>query len=933
MTLILLSFLTFLTVVLAASSSVFVLHSLEKQLVQVARLGQPYSWTFSTETFSSTDGTLLYTTSVLPSWLSFDPTTRTFQGTPTTNDEGYPEITVTAHGLTSSASSKFTICVTRSSPPVLHLSLVDQFQPNRPSLSSVYFLRPNSAFASQNPTLRVSRTSSFSIGIESNTFAAQNGDVYYELRMANGLAIPEYLSFSSETVTLNGDIPDDLPQPLILPLHLHASDQEGYTATILPFDIAVADHELSLATNNLPTINITTDTDFLLSLLSPVDFMGVMVDDDPIQPANISSLELDVSDHSSWLRYDIPSRTLSGHPPNNITERPLLPVVLTTNFNQTVRTQVPLALVASYFIMSELPSLHISQGDNIQFDLRQWFSPLTADLGHDQTNVAASFEPISIANWLRFDSLSNLLTGNVPEDVQFPAGYATVTFTAYSHITHSTSHTVLDIYTADTGNTQSLAPASPGGLSNDAHKRLVMALVITFGSLGSMCLFAGIFAIARRWARVKDTAILGEEGRHALSEKDRRWYGLTLSPGGTRIVETKPLSPQMGMRRSPRNPSPLGLGLERMPERGRLYSGPNGETASPGVMSKKEFMARIKETVRQVSGKYSRKNRIPSDDRPVIGKPILVASSKTNDQGGGIAQNSSSNPFEEAAPPSRPGSTFLSGSPSASTAQHSIPRRRQDFVPPRNPAQVHFNDGLLVRQVSAGSVGANSFLSGKSGLSGDSYAEAPMGPPTRPRLVPFTSSRIPVPQAHVPEGNKFSGNRITSQRANVCESDSNDEAVDTVKSSGSGDDLAMGMHYVRSLGTDQLTVEGRPASGSSPALSNVRSSFASLESSQLGNESITMKALVRVGERFKFRVPIRTAVNLPKAKGYYAKLLSGQPLPPFIRADLSGIKAKGALELSGIATFRDVGERTVGVYAEKDELCVATVLIEVVGKR
>ena len=57
-----------------------------------------------------------------------------------------------------------------------------------------------------------------------------------------------------------------------------------------------------------------------------------------------------------------------------------------------------------------------------------------------------------------------------------------------------------------------------------------------------------------------------------------------------------------------------------------------------------------------------------------------------------------------------------------------------------------------------------------------------MGPPSRPRLVPFTSStRVPVPQtlvsSSVPDGS-FIGNRIASQKAKLCKVDSrNDNLV------------------------------------------------------------------------------------------------------------------------------------------------------------
>ena len=716
MTFILLCFLTLLTVSLAANPSVYVLQSLDKQLVEVARLNQPYSWTFSPYTFNSSVGPLTYTTSVLPFWLSFDNSTRTFQGIPSTGDEGYPEITVTAHAYSSSTSSKFTICVTHLPPPQVNIPLSMQLQPTNPSMSSLFFLHPNSAIATENPVVRVPRKWSFSIGLDSNTIVSSDSEVFYELRLANDSDIPNYMSFNSKTATLEGVIPstDLVSQPLLLPFTVHASDQEGYTATSLPFDLIIADHELSSTRLYLPTINVTTQTPFFISLLSSVDFMGVLVDDSPIQSSNISRLEIDVSAYESWLRYDVPSRTLSGNPPANVSSSPLLPVSLTTFFNQTLRTQVFLALVESYFIVPELPSLHISKGDQVQFDLAQWFSHSFANPNADSTNITAVFEPTSAANWLRFDEKNSNLAGTVPQEEQSGVDRVTVTFTAYSHETHSTSHTVLTIYLPNTNNTQSFAPNHPKNLAVEAHRKLVLALALTFGLLGGLFILAGIFAIIRRWAKAPDTAVLTEEGRHAFSEKDRKWYGLTLSPRGTRIIEKvdsalfhpSPRPACSPARRSPVLNSPRALDLQRVTERSHQYSELTGETVIlPAVMPKREFLRKIKATVRQVSSKYARKSTPPSISvRPAIGKPILISSSRLVPQGDMIAHDTS-NPFDDVAALSRPGSTFISGSLSTSTAEHSIPRRRADFVAPRNPAQVHFSDGLLVRQISTGSVG------------------------------------------------------------------------------------------------------------------------------------------------------------------------------------------------------------------------------------
>jgi axial budding pattern protein 2 len=717
MTVVLLFFLAFLMASIPnanATTAVTVLQSLNKQLPLVARTGQPYSWTFLPSTFSSTEGFLNYTTSILPGWLSFDQATQTFHGTPSANDEGYPEITVTAHSADSSASSKFTICVTHASPPTLNLPLGQQFLPNKTkSLSSVLFLRNNSAIGNANPTLRIPPKWSFSVGIESNTFLGVSGsNVFYELRLANGSRIPDFMNFNSRTVTLDGVVPsaDKISQPLFVPFVLYASDQEGYSSAELPFALVVADHELSLSGPSLPTINITIATPFAVSLLSAVDFTFVLVDGDPIQPSNISSLDIDVSNYSKWLRYDRASRTLSGTPGDDVTgTSPLLPVELTTIFNQTIKTNVSLNFVQSYFVLPVLPSIHLSKGDQVQTTLTQWFSKSNSRPGYDGTNITASFESMSSANFLRFDEYSTNLTGKIPSDFQSDSDHITVSFAAYSHITHTTSHTSLTIFVADSGNTKTLAPTGSNAVGGDGHRKLILALILSFGLIGGLCVLAGIFAIMRRWVRLEDTALVGEEGRRAWSEKDRRWYGMMLSPNGTRIIEKQSVSdtvnddPSSARPRGPRT-NYGGLGLSRVVERSQQTDSQE-QLVSPGVMKKREFLARIKETVRQVSNKYARKQAM-INNRPAIGKPILVSSTRASGgQPDVIVHSSSSNPSDQSLMTSCPGSTFLSGSPSDSTAEHSIPRRRLDFAPPRNPAQVHFKEGLLVRQPSTGSMG------------------------------------------------------------------------------------------------------------------------------------------------------------------------------------------------------------------------------------
>ncbi len=83
---------------------------------QAAQAGTPFSFTFDDDTFDDADAgdTLTYTAaqdddSALPTWLSFDDTTRTFSGTPMAADVGTVSVKVTASDGTDSVSDTFDI--------------------------------------------------------------------------------------------------------------------------------------------------------------------------------------------------------------------------------------------------------------------------------------------------------------------------------------------------------------------------------------------------------------------------------------------------------------------------------------------------------------------------------------------------------------------------------------------------------------------------------------------------------------------------------------------------------------------------------------------------------------------------------------------------------------------------------------------------------
>ncbi len=87
---------------------------------QNARVGAPFSYTFPANTFNDADrDPLIYSATGRPAWLSFNPATRTFTGTPAA--VGAPAVTVTASdGNGGSVSDTFTIAISAANAnPVL----------------------------------------------------------------------------------------------------------------------------------------------------------------------------------------------------------------------------------------------------------------------------------------------------------------------------------------------------------------------------------------------------------------------------------------------------------------------------------------------------------------------------------------------------------------------------------------------------------------------------------------------------------------------------------------------------------------------------------------------------------------------------------------------------------------------------------------------
>jgi Ca2+-binding RTX toxin-like protein len=252
-----------------------------------------FSYTVAANAFADVDvgDTLSYSAtmadaSALPSWLSFDASTRTFSGTPLNADVGGLDVRVTATDLAGASATQdlaLTVSNTNDAPEV------------------------GAGITAQTAV----EDSSFSYTVAVDAFAdVDAGDALsYSASLADGSALPTWLSFDSTTrifsgTPLNADVAS-------LDVRVTASDLAGASAT--------QDFALSVAnTNDTPDAGagITAQSgteDAVFSYTVAADAFG---DVDQGDHLSFSATLADGGPLPSWLSFDAQTRSFSGTPLN-----------------------------------------------------------------------------------------------------------------------------------------------------------------------------------------------------------------------------------------------------------------------------------------------------------------------------------------------------------------------------------------------------------------------------------------------------------------------------------------------------------------------------------------------------------------------------------------------------------------------------------------
>ena len=255
---------------------------------QSATQDQAFSLVLPASLFNDPDGDVLTFAvtladgSALPSWLTYNAATRTLSGTPANGDVGALSLKVTATdagGLSASQTFGLAIANVNDAPVV------------------------GAVIGNQTAT----QDQPFSLLLPASLFNDPDGDTLaFAVTLADGSALPSWLSYNAATRTLSGT-PDN-GDVGALSLKVTATDPGGLSAS-QSFGLAVANvNDAPVVAGNISNQTATKDQPF--SLVLPASLFS-----DPDGDALAFAVTLaDGSALPSWLSYNAATRTLSGTP-------------------------------------------------------------------------------------------------------------------------------------------------------------------------------------------------------------------------------------------------------------------------------------------------------------------------------------------------------------------------------------------------------------------------------------------------------------------------------------------------------------------------------------------------------------------------------------------------------------------------------------------
>ncbi|KAM0555018.1 hypothetical protein ACHAPJ_006366 [Fusarium lateritium] len=388
---------------------------INSQLPPVARVDEPFSYTFSQFTFRS-DSNITYSLGDAPEWLSIDSEERRLHGTPTNGSvpKGVvvgQTIEVVADDGNGSTSLTSTLVVSRNKSPSIKTPLLDQ-------LENFEDYSPPSSLISYPST-------EFSFSFDSETFEYQPNMINYYATSGDGSPLPAWMRFDAGSLTFSGKTPsfESLIQPpQTFGFELVASDVVGFSAVSVSFSVIVGRHKLS-ADNPSITMNTTRGKKLIYEGLAE----NIKLDNKPVK---IENIEVSTDNMPDWLSLNKETWKIEGTPEKSDHS---------TNFTITFRDsyQDTLNVYATVNVETDLfrstfDDIEIEAGKDVIIDLQPYF------WDPDDISLDISIKPDK--DWLKLDRFN--ITGKAPKSA---SGNLKISVRASSRTSDDTETEVLNV--------------------------------------------------------------------------------------------------------------------------------------------------------------------------------------------------------------------------------------------------------------------------------------------------------------------------------------------------------------------------------------------------------------------------------------------------------------------------------------------------------
>ncbi len=288
---------------------------------QTATEEQAFSFTLAADTFKDPDALDSFTRSAklesrasLPAWLHFDPATGKFSGTPGNDDVGTLLIRVTATDTSGATGSTV-------------LKLLVQNVNDDPQVTASI------------PAKTATEDKAFSYTVPSSTFVdPDKSDVLtYSAKLADGGALPGWLTFNATTRTFSGTPDNDAVGTLNI--LMTATDLNGKKAqTTFTLTVTNVNDAPQVATT-IPAKTATEDKAFSYTVPA-----GTFIDPDKSDVLSYSATLANGSALPGWLKFNASTRTFSGTPDNDAVGALTIHMIATDLSGRTAQTTFTLTV-------------------------------------------------------------------------------------------------------------------------------------------------------------------------------------------------------------------------------------------------------------------------------------------------------------------------------------------------------------------------------------------------------------------------------------------------------------------------------------------------------------------------------------------------------------------------------------------------------------